>query len=62
MKTVDRRRTREQLALFERRPMRTSWGALSLRVRQEVVRLLAKMLVEHRARGSRSANVEGEVR
>ena len=48
----------EQLTLFERRPMRTSWKVVPLDVRQEVVELLAKMLVEHRAR-VRSAILEG---
>ncbi len=62
MKIADCRWEPEQLALFERRPIRTSWDALPLRVRQEVVRLLAKMFVDGRARGCRSANGEGEVR
>ena len=48
----------EQLTLFERRPVRTSWQVVPLDVRQEVVELLAKMLVEHRAR-VRSAIREG---
>jgi len=48
----------EQLTLFERRPVRTSWKVVPLDVRQEVVELLTRMLVEHRAR-VRSAKREG---
>lgn len=58
MKTVDQVPKPEQLTLFERRPVRTSWNVVPLDVRQEVVDLLAKMLVEHRAR-VRSAKREG---
>ena len=62
MKSADRGCAREQLVLFERRPTRTSWSALPLRVRHEVVRLLAKMLVDRRTSGCRSTKREGEVR
>ena len=60
MKTIDQERTRDQLKLFERRPIRTSWNVIPLDVRQEVVRLLAKMLVEHRVRGRRVIAGGGE--
>ncbi len=62
MKPVDRGQAPEQLALFERRPIRTSWSALPLDIRQQVVRLLAKMLVDKRARVFRSVSGEGKVR
>ena len=62
MKPVDREQIPEQLALFERRPIRTSWSGLPLDIRQEVIRLVAKMLVDHqRARVCRSASGEGKV-
>ena len=62
MKTVDEvpRPKPEQLTLFQRRPVRTSWKAVPLDVRQEVVELLAKMLVEHRARVRSSRREGGE--
>ncbi len=60
MKTIDQGLTQEQLRLFERRPIRTSWEVIPLDVRQEVVRLLAKMLVEHRVRGRRVIAGGGE--
>ncbi len=61
MKPVDCEQAPEQLALFERRPIRTSWSRLPLDIRQEVVRLVAKMLVDQRARVCRSASGEGKV-
>ena len=48
----------EQLTLFQRRPVRTSWKLVPCGVRQEVVELLVKMLVEHRPR-VRSAKRRG---
>ncbi len=61
MKPVDRGQAPEQLALFERRPNRTSWNEIPLDIRQEVLRLLAKMFVDKRARVSRRASGGGEV-
>ena len=62
MKIADWKREPEQLTLFERRPIRTSWDALPARTRQEVIQLLAKMFLEaDRDRGCRSTIEEGEV-
>ena len=62
MKTADWKREPEQRTLFERRPIRTSWDALPVRTRQEVIRLLAKMFLEaDLERGRRLTTEEGEV-
>ena len=58
MKIADQVPNPEQLTLFERRPVRASWKVVPRDVRQEVVELLVKMLVEHRAR-VRSAKRQG---
>jgi hypothetical protein len=60
MKTANRvpKPKPEQLTMFERRPVRTSWNVVPLHVRRAVVELLAKILVEHRER-VRSAKGEG---
>ncbi len=61
MKTADQKRRLEQLALFEPRPNRPSWTKLPLDSRQEVVRILVKMLVEHRTRDRGLSIEEGKV-
>ena len=60
MKTADRELKSDQLMLFERRPLRTSWESLPLNIRQEIVRIMAKMLIEHRTRRCRLASRGGE--
>ena len=60
MKVIDQKRANEQLTLFDRRPMRMSWGEVPLDTRQEVARILAKMIVEHRARERRESGIGGK--
>lgn len=60
MKMIDQKRAIEQLTLFDRRPIRMSWGAVPLDTRQEAVRILARMLVEHRARVRREPRAGGK--
>ncbi len=59
MKAIDQKRAVEQLTLFGQRPIRMRWGVVPLDTRQEVVRMLARMLVERRVRERRESGVGG---
>jgi hypothetical protein len=60
MNAIDQKRALEQLTLFDRRPIRMRWDEVPFDSRQEVVRILATMLVEHRTRERLESKVGGK--
>ena len=60
MKPLPRRLWREQLDLFQARPLRMTWTTLPTAVQREVKQLLARMLRQHLLRPDATA-VEKEV-